>query len=90
MAEVGGGLSEPFIGLLKRCARHHAEHIDIGKLSARDTPNALAGRNYIRWLQLLSVAHARTIADKLRGAAAEAQSIRTIPRHNVAALLPRF
>jgi hypothetical protein len=87
VTETTGGMAEPTIELLKRLARHHAEHIDIGRLSARDTPNALAGRRYHQWLQAFSIANARTIADRLRGAAAEALSNATLPRRNAAALL---
>jgi len=82
VAETTGGLSQPAIDLLKRLAKHHAEHIDIHRLSARDTPNALASRRYRQWLQAISITRARiTIADRLRGAAAEATANATVPRH---------
>ena len=51
---------------------YHAENIDISRLSARDTPKALEGRCYNQWIQALSIAVARTVADRLRGAAQEA------------------
>jgi len=90
VAETTGGLSQPAIDLLKRLAKYHAEHIDIHRLSARDTPNALAGRRYRQWLQAISITRAKTNADRLRGAAAEATANATVPRHHAAALLSQF
>ena len=86
VAETTGGLSQPAIDLLKRLAKH----IDIHRLSARDTPNALAGRRYRQWLQAISITRAKTNADRLRGAAAEATANATVPRHHAAALLSQF
>jgi len=86
--ETTGGLSQPSVDCLRRLARYHAENIDISRLSARDTPKALEGRCYNQWVQALSIAVARTVADRLRGAAQEALTSFTIPRRNAVALLP--
>jgi len=48
--EMSGDLTQPAIDLVKRLAKHYADRIDIMRLSARDTPNALAGRRYSQWL----------------------------------------
>ena len=90
VAETTGGLSQPAIDLLKRLAKHHAENIAIMRLSARDTPNALAGHRYRQWLQTISITRARTIADRLRGAAVEAHANATVPRHNADAFSRSF
>jgi hypothetical protein len=91
MLETSGGLTQPAIDLLKRLATQYANNIDSMRLSARDTPHALAGRRYYcQWLQALSIAGARTIADRLRDASAQAIASVSVPHHNVAALLSRF
>ena len=43
-----------------------------------------------QWLQAISITRAKTNADRLRGAAAEAIANATVPRHNAAALLSQF
>ena len=63
VTETTGGMSQPAIDLLKRLAKHHADHMDIMRISARDTPNALAGRRYNQWHQNISITRAQTIAD---------------------------
>jgi hypothetical protein len=83
--ETTGGLSQPAIDLLKRLAKHCADHTDIMRLSARDTRIAFAGRLHSQWLQALSIARARTIADRIRGASIQAIARVRVPAHNAAA-----
>jgi hypothetical protein len=87
---MSGGLTQPAIDLLKRLATHYTKIIDPMRLSPRDTPNALEGRRYSQWLQAISIAGARTIADRLRGASAQAIARVTVPGPNAAALLSHF
>jgi len=70
--------------------KQYDEQIDIMRLSACETPNALAGRRYSQKasspLHRLPPELSR-IADKLRGGAAQDIANATVPRHNVVALL---
>ena len=94
--KTSGGRTQPVIDLLKRLARHYADNIDPMRLSARDTPHALACRRYIQWLQAHSIARARTIADRLRGASAHTAAhivpfcSSTSPSNSVSGLVARL
>jgi len=85
--ETYGWLTQDATDLLKRLAKHHAENIDIMRLSARDSTNALAGRRYRQWLQAISIARVRTIADRIQGAAATALANVARPRDDANAFL---
>ena len=72
--ETGGNLGQAFHSLLRLLAGHAANNVETIRLNGRDTPKAYAGRLYTRWLGQLSMIRVRTIANRLRGASAEARA----------------
>jgi hypothetical protein len=82
--ETYGLMAPQTVALLYRLATFASDNgIDVSDLTPGDNAAAYKGRLYTRWSRRLSLARVRTIADRLSGAARDAQSARLAARQPI-------